>query len=327
MSKFVLLFTLVATVTGTALADETGSGILASWHDGDAREAIVDFVERTTTAGSPDYLPAARRVAVFDNDGTLWAEQPVYFQLQFAIDRARELVETSPELNNSAVFKAAAEGDLAALAAGGHEALFELLAATHGGSTTEDFRRLVEDWLASARHPQKQRPYTELVYQPMLELLSYLRDKGFRTYIVSGGGVAFLRAWSEERYGIPPEQVIGSRLRLEDEEGESPVLRREPEVAHVNDGPGKPVAIEQIIGRRPVIAVGNSDGDFEMLRWTTTGAGPRLGVLIHHTDDQREWAYDRVSSIGRLDRGLDKAAANDWIVVDMKNDWRRFFPE
>ena len=328
MSKLGLFFALVTAVVGTALADdETASGELASWHHSDARQAIVEFVERTTEPGSPDYLPAPQRIAVFDNDGTLWAEQPVYFQLLFAIDRARELVEADPELKNGAVLKAAAEGDLAAVAAGGHEALFELLAATHGGTTTEDFRRLVEDWLVSAKHPQKQRPYTELVYQPMLELLSYLRDKGFRTYIVSGGGVAFLRAWSEERYGIPPEQVIGSRLRLAYEEGESPVLRREPTVAHVNDGPGKPVAIEQIIGRRPVIAVGNSDGDFEMLRWTTTGTGPRLGVLIHHTDDRREWAYDRESSVGRLDRGLDKAAANDWIVVDMKNDWRRVFPE
>ncbi|MEL7045999.1 MAG: HAD family hydrolase, partial [Pseudomonadota bacterium] len=261
------------------------------------------------------------------NDGTLWAEQPAYFQLLFAVDRARAQLAEDPTLESRSPYREIATDDLGALLAGGHDALFKLVFATHAGRSTEEFRREVLDWLASARHPRSDRPYTKMVYAPMLELLDYLSARGYRNYIVSGGGVAFLRAWSEDVYAIPPERVVGSRLELSYQAGETPVILRGDALAHVNDGPGKPVAIQQIIGRRPVLAVGNSDGDFEMLRWTTTGDGPRLGVLIHHTDGEREWAYDRESSIGRLDRGLDAAPENGWIVVDMKNDWRRVFPD
>ncbi|MEM9760774.1 MAG: HAD family hydrolase [Pseudomonadota bacterium] len=300
---------------------------LSSWGATPTREAILGFIEATVDPANDAFVQPEDRIAVFDNDGTLWAEQPAYFQLLFAVDRARAQLAEDPTLKSRSPYRELAADDLGALLAGGHDALFDLVFATHAGLSTTEFRSEVLDWLASARHPGTARPYTKMVYAPMLELLDYLRARGYRNFIVSGGGVGFLRAWSEDVYAIPPERVVGSRLELSYQEGDTPSIMRGDALAHVNDGPGKPVGIQQIIGRRPVLAVGNSDGDFEMLRWTTTGSGPRLGVLIHHTDGKREWAYDRESSIGRLDRGLDSAEENGWVVVDMKADWRRVFPD
>jgi len=300
---------------------------LPSWQDAEARRAIVGFVQTVTDPTSSDYVPPAERVAVFDNDGTLWSEQPAYFQLLFALDRVRALAPQHPEWKTTQPFKAALEGDMAALAAGGEHALLELVMATHAGNTTEEFRAIVRQWLATARHPKLGRPYTELVYQPMLELLGYLRANGFKTFIVSGGGIEFVRAFAEDVYGIPPEQVVGSSIKTKYEvRGGQPVLLRLPELNFIDDKAGKPVGINQHIGRRPILAFGNSDGDFEMLEWTTSGAGPRLGLLVHHDDAGREFAYDRDSSVGRLNRGLDESAARGWIVVSMKDDWRHIYP-
>jgi len=304
-----------------------GAAALPSWQDAEARRAIVGFVQTVTDPTSSDYVPPAERVAVFDNDGTLWSEQPAYFQLLFALDRVRALAPQHPEWKTTQPFKAALEGDMAALAAGGEHALLELVMATHAGNTTEEFRAIVRQWLSTARHPKLGRPYTELVYQPMLELLGYLRANGFKTFIVSGGGIEFVRAFAEDVYGIPPEQVVGSSIKTKYEvRGGQPVLLRLPELNFIDDKAGKPVGINQHIGRRPILAFGNSDGDFEMLEWTTSGAGPRLGLLVHHDDAGREFAYDRDSSVGRLNRGLDESAARGWIVVSMKDDWRHIYP-
>ena len=298
---------------------------LRSWANGASTQRIVEFVDRVTDVESPDYLPPAERVAVFDNDGTLWAEQPAYFQVLFAADVARERLREDPELAEDPAYKTFSEGGLKAVAAGGHEALFQLVFASHTGVSNADFQQSVRRWLDSARHPKTEKRYDAMVYQPMLELLHYLREHEFSTWIVSGGGVSFMRVWTEEVYGIPPQQVIGSRVHMRYEEtGDGPRLMREAAISHVNDGPGKPVGIQQVIGKRPVLAVGNSDGDFEMLRWTTASS-PSLGVLIHHTDDEREWAYDRDSAIGHLERGLDEAPARGWVVVDMKADWKQVF--
>jgi len=300
---------------------------LPSWTDGAAKQRIVNFVKAVTDPTSKDHVTPEERIAVFDNDGTLWSEQPAYFQLLFAIDRVKALAPQHPEWKTIQPFKAANEGDMEALAASGEHGLIELLMASHAGNTPAEFQNIVSDWLASARHPRFKRPYTDMVFQPMLELLSYLREKGFKTFIVSGGGIEFLRAWSEEVYGIPPEQVVGSSIKTTYElrDGE-PTLIRRPEVNFIDDKAGKPVGINQHIGRRPIAAFGNSDGDFQMLEWTTSGAGPRFGMIVHHTDAEREYAYDRTSSIGRLDKALDMAADNDWVVVDMKNDWNGVFP-
>lgn len=295
---------------------------LPSWNDGAAKQKIIGFVKRVTDRNGPDFVPAPERIAVFDNDGTLWGEQPAYFQLLFAIDRVKALAPQHPEWATTQPFKAALDGDMEALAASGKQGLAELIMASHAGNTLEEFQQIVSDWLTTAKHPRFNRPYTELVYQPMLELLAYLRANGFKTFIVSGGGIEFLRAWSEQVYGIPPEQVVGSSIKTKYEVRDGkPVLVRLAEVDFINDKAGKPVGINQLIGRRPIAAFGNSDGDFEMLEWTTAGEGPRLGAIIHHTDGTREYAYDRKSHIGRLDKGLDQAEGNDWVVVDMKNDW------
>jgi phosphoserine phosphatase len=300
---------------------------LLSWNDGPSRKALTSFVSRVTTAGSPDFVPAAERIAVFDNDGTLWAEQPMYFQLAFAIDRVKALAPQHPEWTSRDPFKSVLAGDLKSVMAGGEHALLEIVAASHAGTTTAEFEQIVQEWVASATHPGTGRRYTEMVYQPMLEALVWLRANGFKTYIVSGGGVEFMRPWVERVYGIPPEQVVGSRIRMTYEVRDGvPVLARLAEIDLIDDKAGKPVGIQQVIGRRPTIAFGNSDGDFEMLEWTTTAPGPRLGVIVHHTDPEREWAYDRVSSVGRLARGLDEAAARGWVVVDMKQEWARIFP-
>jgi phosphoserine phosphatase len=300
---------------------------LPSWNDGAARRAITAFVERVTREGGPDFVPPAERVAVFDNDGTLWSEQPIYVQLAFAIERVKELAPAHPEWKTQQPFRAALENDSKALAAAGEHGIVELVMATHAGMTTDEFSATVRDWLGKARHPRLDRPYTELVFQPMLELLAHLRANDFQTWIVSGGGVEFVRVFAEEVYGIPPEQVIGSSIQTEFQMRDGrPVLVRLPKIAFIDDKAGKPVGIHQFIGRRPIAAFGNSDGDLQMLQWTTLAQGPRFGLLVHHTDAKREWAYDRKSPIGRLDTGLDEATRSGWTVVDMKRDWRVVFP-
>jgi hypothetical protein len=300
---------------------------LPSWNDGAARQSIVAFVETVTREGTDGYVPPAERIAVFDNDGCLWSEQPVYVQLAFALDRVKALAPQHPEWRTQEPFASLLKGDVAGALAGGEKAIAEIVMATHAGTTTEEFAAIVKDWLATARHPVTGRPYTGMVYQPMLELLDYLRANGFKTFIVSGGGIEFMRPWTERVYGIPPEQVVGSSIRTKYElrDGE-PVLVRLPEIDFIDDKAGKPVGIHRHIGRRPILAFGNSDGDFEMLEWTTSGEGPRLGVIVHHDDAGREYAYDRKSHIGRLDRGLDEAGGRGWVLVSMRDDWRAIYP-
>ena len=300
---------------------------LPGWNDGPARARIVEFVETVTDPTHRSYVPPAERIAVFDNDGTLWSEQPMYVQLAFALDRVKAMAPQHPEWQTQQPFASLLKGDLAGALAGGEKAIAEIVMATHAGMTSEEFAAIVRDWLATARHFGTGRPYTGMVYQPMLELLAYLRANGFQTHIVSGGGIEFMRPWSEAVYGIPPEQVIGSSIRTKYEVRDGkPVLVRLPELDFIDDKAGKPVGIQQHIGRRPIIAFGNSDGDFEMLEWTTAGEGPRLGVIVHHDDAVREFAYDRKSHVGRLDRGLDEAGRRGWLLVSMKNDWRTIYP-
>jgi phosphoglycolate phosphatase-like HAD superfamily hydrolase len=300
---------------------------LPSWNEGAAKKTIVEFVAKVTKGGGPEFVPPAERVATFDNDGTLWAEQPLYFQFLFAIDRVKALVPKHPEWKERQPFKAVLEGDVKTALAGGEKALLELIMASHAGMTTEEFEQIVKDWLATARHPKTKQPYTAMAYQPMLELLAYLRANGFKIYIVSGGGIEFMRPWTERVYGIPPEQVIGSSIKVKYElrDGE-PVLVRLAEMDFIDDKAGKPVGIHKFIGRRPIAAFGNSDGDLQMLQWTAVGSGPRFMGLVHHTDAAREWAYDRQSSIGRLDKALDEAKERGWTVVDMKRDWKVIYP-
>ena len=300
---------------------------LPSWNEGATKQAITRFVARVADPASPDFVPEAERIATFDNDGTLWAEQPVYFQLLFAMDRIKALAPEHPEWVAEQPFKAVLDGDMEALAAAGEHGLLELVMATHAGMTTTEFEQIVKDWIATARHPKSGRPFSEMVYQPMLELLGYLRAHGFKTFIVSGGGIEFMRPWTEKVYGIPPEQVVGSSIKtkLEMRDG-GPVLVRLPEIDFVDDKEGKPVGIHSHIGRRPIAAFGNSDGDLQMLQWTAAGDGPSFCLYVHHTDGDREWAYDRGSHVGRLDKGLDEAQARGWTVVDMKTDWQRVFP-
>jgi phosphoglycolate phosphatase-like HAD superfamily hydrolase len=306
---------------GAALDDP-----LPSWCEGAAKSAILDFVARVTTADSPDYVKPEERIATFDNDGTLWAEQPYYIQLAFALDQIKALAPQHPEWQSREPFKSALAGDAKSILTGGERALLEIVAATHFGMTTEEFEAEVRAWLTTARHPETNRPYTEMVFQPMLELLTCLRASGFKTFIVSGGGVEFMRTFAERTYGVPPEQVVGSsgKLKFEMRDGK-PILIKLSEVDFINDNVGKPVAIQQHIGRRPIAAFGNSDGDLEMLQWTTAGEGARLALLVHHTDGIREWAYDH-SYFGRLDKALEEANTNRWVVADMKNDWQRVFP-
>ncbi|MEE8573283.1 MAG: HAD family hydrolase [Gemmatimonadota bacterium] len=300
---------------------------LPSWTEGAAKESIVEFVAKVTDEADPGYVAPAERIAVFDNDGTLWAEQPAYFQLAFVLDRVKTLAPMHPEWNDEQPFKAVLEGDMETVLAGGHHALLELVMATHAGTTTEEFSQIVNDWVASATHPKTGRLYTDMVFQPMLELLAYLRANDFKTYIVSGGGIEFMRPWAERIYGIPPEQVVGSSIKTEFEmrDGE-PVLVRLPEISFIDDKAGKPIGINQHIGRRPIAAFGNSDGDLQMLQWVAAGSGERFCLYVHHTDADREWAYDRESHIGRLDKGLDEAMERGWTIVDMKQDWSVVFP-
>jgi phosphoserine phosphatase len=327
MTPRTLAGALLAALTASAAASLEAADPLPSWNAGPARRSIVAFVENVTREGSPAYVPPAERIAVFDNDGTLWSEQPVYFQAFFVFDRVRALAPQHPEWKEKEPFASVLNGDVKTALAGGEHALAEMVMATHAGTTTEEFERIVTNWIGTARHPKTGRLYTEMVYQPMLELLAYLRANGFKTFIVSGGGIEFMRPWAERVYGIPPEQVIGSSIktRFEIRDGK-PVLVRLPEIDFVDDKAGKPVGIQMRIGRRPLAAFGNSDGDLEMLQWTAAGRGARFCLYVHHTDADREWAYDRQSSIGRLDKGLDEAQARGWTVVDMKKDWNRIHP-
>ncbi|WPP02205.1 HAD family hydrolase [Pseudomonas sp. HR96] len=300
---------------------------LASWNDGPAKASITRFVQAVTTEGSQDFVRPGERLAVFDNDGTLWSEQPLYFQLLFALDEVKRQAPQHPEWKATQPFKAVLENDRQALAAAGVDGLLKIVAATSTGITSEAFTANAKAWLAQARHPKTGKPYTEMVFQPMLELLDYLRANGFKTYIVSGGEVAFMRAFAEQVYGIPPEQVIGStfQTRFQPDEGQPSILRL-PKLAHNDDGPGKPESIEAIIGRRPILAFGNSDGDLQMLQWTAAGSGKRFAGLVHHTDARREWAYDRQSRVGTLNKALDEANERGWTVVDMARDWKRVYP-
>jgi phosphoglycolate phosphatase-like HAD superfamily hydrolase len=299
---------------------------LPSWNEGASKQAIMEFVGKVARQGSPDYVPPAERIVTFDNDGTLWAEQPLYVQLAFALDRVKALSPQHPEWTTTEPFASVLKGDIKGALAGGESAIFQIATATHAGMTTEEFEKVVRDWITTAKHPKTGRLYTEMVYQPMLELLDYLRANGFKPFIVSGGGIDFMRVFSELAYGIPPEQVIGStgKLKFELKDGK-PVLVKLPDINFVDDKDGKPVGIQTHIGRRPIGAFGNSDGDIQMLQWATAGSGARLGLILHHTDAEREWAYDRTSSIGKLNKGLDLAQASGWTVVDMKKDWKIVF--
>ena len=300
---------------------------LPSWNEGEAKQAILSYVERVTEEGSADYIPVQDRIATFDNDGCLWSEKPIYFQLLFAIDRVRAMAGDHPEWANKQPYQAVLEGDMEALAAQGEHGILELVMGTHAGLTTVEFEQIVNDWLETARHPTTGKAYTEMVYQPMLELLGYLRANGFKTFIVSGGGIEFMRPWVEQVYGIPRDQVVGSSIKTKFEivDG-TPVINRLPEIDFIDDKAGKPVGIHRFIGRKPVLAAGNSDGDLQMLQWADSNEYPSLQLYVHHTDGDREWAYDRDSSVGRLDMGLDEALEKGWTLIDMKEDWKLIYP-
>jgi hypothetical protein len=323
-----LSITFSTRIQASGPSTESGACSLPSWNDGAPRNSIVDFVTKVTKADGPDFVQPAERIAVFDNDGTLWAEQPMYFQFFFVLDRIKALAPQHPEWKTQEPFAAILKGDVRAALGGGEKALGQLMMATHADMTSEEFEKIVSDWIATAKHPKTGRLFTEMVYQPMLELLTCLRANGFKTFIVSGGGIEFMRPWSERVYGIPPEQVIGSSIKTKfDLRDGKPVLVRLPEINFIDDGPGKPVGIQMQIGRRPLAAFGNSDGDLQMLQWTTAGNRARFMGIVHHTDAEREWAYDRNSPIGCLDKSLDEAQGRGWTVVDMKKDWKTIFPD
>lgn len=309
------------------MASQAVAEPLASWNNGESKQRIVEFVANVTDSKSDAFVPANERIATFDNDGTLWSEKPTYFQLLFIIDRVKSMAVDHPEWKTTQPFQAVLENDMTTLKAAGMHGLLELAMATHADMTTEKFETIVKDWLATARHPTTGTAYTEMVYQPMLELIDYLRANKFKVFIVSGGGIEFMRPWTEAVYGIPPEQVVGSSIetRYEIRDGK-PVIVRDPKLHFIDDKDTKPLAINRFIGRRPILAGGNSDGDFEMLEWTTAGDGARLGLIVHHTDAKREWAYDRESSEGRLARGLDEADQKGWLLVDMARDWKVIYP-
>jgi hypothetical protein len=309
-------------IASSALADP-----LPSWNDGDAKARIIGFVDSVTDPASADYVTPSDRIAVFDNDGTLWAEKPVYFQFIFALDRLRDLAAADPSILTSDTLKAAAEGDLDAVLAGGEAALLEIVTVSHSGLSVDAFIEEVSGWLDTARHPVTGRAYDRMTYQPMLELMRYLRDEDFATYIVSGGGIHFMRAFADEIYGIPTGNVIGSAGKTSYAviDG-APTILKDPGIAFVDDKEGKPLGIDTHIGKRPIFVAGNSDGDFQMLEWATTGEGPRFGMIVHHTDAEREWAYDRNSHVGQLARGLDEGPERGWLIVDMAEDWSRVWP-
>lgn len=313
-----------------AKAEATVTDPLPSWNDGSSKKSILDFVNKTTKEDNADFIPVADRIACFDNDGTLWSEQPLYFQFFFAMDRIKAMAPQHPEWKTKQPYKALLEGDVKTVMSGGEKALLQILMTAHAGITTDVFDKTVKEWMATAMHPVTKKHYNEMIYQPMVELLNYLRANGYKTFIVSGGGVDFMRAWTEQAYGIPPDQVVGSSGKVKYEVGEdgTPVLIKLPEVNFIDDKEGKAVGIHQYIGKRPVFTAGNSDGDYAMLQWTSTATGyPRFGMIVHHTDSVREFAYDRQSQIGRLEKGLDDAAKYNWVLVDMKNDWKDIFPK
>jgi phosphoserine phosphatase len=317
---YVLTLAFASICCDLAIAQATDP--LPSWNDGKAKQSILAFVEKVTTPGSPDFVPPAERIATFDNDGTLWAEKPMYFQAFFALDRVKELAPQHPEWKGKEPFASLLKGDVKSALKGGQRAVLEIVMATHAGMTTQEFEKIVKDWIAKARHPQTKRLYTEMVYQPMLELLAFMRANGFKTFIVSGGGIEFMRPMTEKVYGIPPEQVVGSTIQTKYEiKDGKPVLMRLPKTDFIDDKDGKPVGINKFIGRRPVAAFGNSDGDLQMLQWTTAGQGRRFALLVHHTDAEREFAYDKGAS-----KALDEAQAKGWTVVDMKRDWKVIYP-
>ena len=322
--SFVLALCLLLFMGGCATVQ---TDPLSTWNEGKVKQEIVSFVAKATTQGSPDYVPVSERIATFDNDGTLWIEQPMYTQLVFALDRVKALAPQHPEWKDKEPFASLLKGDVKGALGSGEKAVVEIVMATHAGMTTAEYEAIVREWIATAREPRFGQPYTSMVYQPMLELAAYLRANGFKTYIVSGGGVEFMRPWTEKVYGIPPEQVVGSSIKTKFElRNGKPVLMRLPELSFIDDGAGKPVGINEHIGRRPIFAFGNSDGDLQMLQWTAAGSGARFMGLVHHTDGIREWAYDRQSSVGKLDKALDEAQAKGWAVVDMKLDWKVIFP-
>jgi len=327
--RFITAFILFIVLAGQVTRAATEPAALPSWNDSLTKSKIIDFVQKVTTQGGAEYVKPAERIAVFDNDGTLWTEQPAYVQLVYLIDRIKTLAPQHPEWKNQQPFKGILENDLHALAATGNEGLMAIEHAADAGLTTEEFRKNVSDWLATARDRRFKRPYTELVYQPMLELLSYLRANGFKTYIVSGGGTDFMRPWAEKTYGIVPEQVIGStdKVKFEIDKNGQPQLIKQGVINFIDDGDNKPVAINRYIGRMPVLAFGNSDGDLPMLQYVSSGPGPNLVLYLHHDDAEREYAYDRQSSFGKLDKGLDEAAKKGWPVVSMKADWKTVFPD
>jgi phosphoglycolate phosphatase-like HAD superfamily hydrolase len=327
LSAFAAFTALPMLLPAPAIAQTAATDPLPSWNDTATKKAVVTFVERVTKQDSPDLVTPAERIATFDNDGTLWAEQPMYFQLAFALDRVKALAPRHPEWKDEEPFASLLKGDLKAALGGGEAGIFQIVTVTHSGMTTVEFDQIVSDWIAIARHPVTGRLYSEMVYQPMLELLAYLRGNGFKTFIVSGGGIDFMRVFADRIYGIPPEQIVGSsgKLSFELRDGK-PFLMKLPELNFDDDKAGKPVGIQMHIGRRPIAAFGNSDGDLQMLEWAKGGAGVRFALIVHHTDAEREWAYDRTSSIGRLDKALDTAEAMGWTVVDMKNDWNKIFP-
>ncbi len=327
---FLVVNTSCKEATQSDTAEQTVAEVqdpLPSWNEGQAKEGILSFVKQATDANSPDFIPVADRIATFDNDGCLWSEQPAYFQLFFAIDRVKALAAEHPEWKEQQPFKAVLENDMKTLGSFGEHGIIEIVMATHAGNTTEEFEQIVKDWLGSAKHPRFDRPFTDLVFQPMLELMAYLRANDFKTFIVSGGGIEFMRPWVEQVYGVPKDQVIGSSIKTEFvlEEG-VPQIRRLPELDFIDDKAGKPVGINKFIGRKPVFAAGNSDGDLQMLQWTDSNTLPSFQLYIHHTDADREWAYDKDSSVGRLDKGLEEAAAKGWTVVSMKEDWKVVYP-
>jgi len=307
--------------TNSAVTDQ-----LPTWVDNTTKKTIIEFITKSTLEGSPEFIPVADRIACFDNDGTLWSEQPIYFQLAFTIDRVKAMAHEHPEWKNEQPFKALLEGDMKTVMAGGEHALLQLVMATHAGMTTDEFESIVQDWISKTKHPKTGKLYKDMVYQPMIELLAYLRAHEYKTFIVSGGGVDFMRPWTQEVYGIPSDQVVGSsgKVNYEVVDGEGKLIKL-PELNFIDDKEGKPVGIHQYIGKRPVFTAGNSDGDYAMLQYTSTGSGPRFGMIIHHTDSIREVAYDRNSSIGHLEKGLDDAATYHWMVVDMKDDWKKVY--
>ena len=326
--RYLLAAGIVVALCASASAQQQVTDPLPSWNDSAAKKAIAEFVARVTASGGANFVPADQRIAVFDNDGTLWCERPNYVQAMFALDRIKAMAPQHPEWKTTRPFKDVLEKDSKALLGMDEKGIAQIVAATHTGMTVDKFASTVRDWMAIARHPRFDRPYDSLVYQPMLELLSYLRANGFKTFIVSGGGVDFMRPWVEKTYGIPPEQVVGSSLavRLQAGSDGNPVLVKEAKVEFIDDGPGKPVGINRFIGRRPIFAFGNSDGDRQMLEWTMAGEGLRFAGLVHHTDGLREYAYDRNSKVGKLDKALDEAIAKQWTIVDMRNDWKVIFP-